>query len=159
MHDVCDTELSSGGKRLSHRLLEIVKILNKGAVATCFTSKVCDTLTLGYIIHGSMFEHDHRLQGRVARALSHGIRDSAVTQEEQHFRNCPQNTCVGMSIALRRATAMAAKRNQGRGNDRKVFAQALVASHTEHCDDRSTLHGHERYCLQRLLRRVRIKTP
>ena len=41
LHDVCDTELSSGGKRLSHRLLEIVKILNKGAVAKCFTSKLC----------------------------------------------------------------------------------------------------------------------
>ena len=125
------------------------------------------TLTLGYIIHGKMFEHDHRLQSRVARALSHWIRDSAVTQglthvvtqEKQDFRNCPPNTCVGISIALRQATAMAAQRNQGRGNDRTVFAQAPVASHAQHCDDTGTLQGHERYCFQRLHRRVGIKTP
>ena len=51
------------------------------------------TLTLGDIIHGSMPEHDRRLQGtclsradhgRVAGALSHGIRDSAVTQDVTH---------------------------------------------------------------------------
>ena len=125
------------------------------------------TLTLGYVIHGRVFEHDHRLQGRVAGALSHWIRDSAaiqdithvLTEEKQHFRNCPQNTCVGISIALRQATAMAAKRNHGRGNDRKLFAQAPVASHAQHCDDRGTLHGHERYCFQRLHRRVWIKPP
>ena len=35
-------------------------------------------------LHGSMFEHDHRLQGRVARALSQGIRDSAVIQDITH---------------------------------------------------------------------------
>ena len=43
------------------------------------------TLTLGYIIHGKMFEHDHRLQSRGARALSHWIRDSAVTQDIRHM--------------------------------------------------------------------------